>query len=264
MSESRRGMVAPLVALALLVGAAVAGPLLWPVNPVTLDLANIGAAPSAGHPLGTDEAGRDVLSRLLNGGRVTLTVGLFSMVVAIGLGSTIGGIAGYRGGAWEAVLMRLTDSALAIPSIFVSICLLTFLGSSIPVLILAIGGTTWMASARIVRGEVARVRTQPFVEAAHALGVRHPGVVLRHVAPHVLPVLLVSATLGVATAVLTESALSYLGIGVQPPVPSWGNMLSAAQSSLSTYPWLSVAPGAMIFAIVATINALGEALARRD
>ncbi len=260
MSQTLRGTW-PLLGL---VTVATVGPWLWRTSPVALDLTQVGAWPSAAHPLGTDEAGRDVLSRILGGARVTLLVSLLAVTTALAIGSVVGGLAGYRGGRVDAVLMRLVDAALAIPSLFVAICLLAFAGPGVGTLVLAIGITTWMPAARVVRAEVARARHEGFVEAARALGASPLQVLRNHLTPIVRPVVLVTATLGVATAILTEAALSFLGLGVQPPLPSWGNMLSGAQGSLASAPWLAIFPGTMIVVTVASVNALAESLRERD
>ena len=250
--------------LLLLFGiAAIAGPAIRRVDPNFLDLANAGAMPSAPHPLGTDESGRDVLARLLAGGRVSLAVGFAAMCVSVSLGTVLGSVAGMRGGWIDSFLMRLTDAVLSIPTIFVVICVLTFLGPSISTLVLAIGTTSWMGLARLIRGELLAIRDLPFAEAATALGERPIPLFVRHLLPHLVPVVLVNATLGVGTAILTESALSFLGLGVQPPAASWGNMLSGAQNYLFNYPWLAIYPGAMIMLTVVAINLLGDAFADR-
>ncbi|MCC6318366.1 MAG: ABC transporter permease [Gemmatimonadaceae bacterium] len=259
---TRRARVA-LVVLIAIAAASYAGPLVYTVDPVRMDLALSGAPPSALHPLGADESGRDVLGRLLAGGRVSLAVGLLAMLVALTVGGTVGAIAGYRGGWVDQVLMRFTDSALAIPVLFVVIAVLTFLGPSVPTLVLAIGATSWMGAARVVRGELLVLREQPFVEAARALGCRPGPILVRHLLPHLVPTLLVASAIGVATAILMESTLSFLGLGVQPPAASWGNMLSGAQSYLFTYPRLAIAPGVMILMTVVAVNVLADALAPR-
>jgi peptide/nickel transport system permease protein len=249
-----------LVVLALLGSASVLGPMLYDVDPLQMNLAQAGAGPSALHPLGADESGRDVLGRLLAGGRVSLAVGLLAMLVAVAFGGTLGAIAGYRGGWLDQLLMRFTDAALAIPMLFVVITVLTFLGPSVPTLVLAIGATSWMGAARVVRGELQVLREQPYVEAARALGNRGLPIIARHLVPHLVPTLLVAAALGVATAILMESALSFLGLGVQPPAASWGNMLSGAQAYLFSYPWLAIYPGVMILLTVVSVNLLGDAV----
>ncbi len=246
--------------LALLVVAAVAGPWLYRADPDALDFARAAAGPSAQHPLGTDESGRDVLARLLAGGRVSLAAGAAAMLLAVAAGTAVGALAALSRPRIDALLMRLTDAALAIPAIFVVISVLTFLGPTVPTLVVAIGCTSWMGLARLVRGELLALRHQDFVEAAVALGAPPVERFRRHLLPHLWPTILVNATLGMGTALLTESALSFLGLGVQPPAASWGNMLSGAQASLFNAPWLAVAPGAMIFLTVVAINLLGDAL----
>lgn len=250
-------------ALAVVAIAAIIGPLIHRLDPNFLDLGNAGGSPSLAHPLGTDESGRDVLARILVGGRVSLAVGFAAMLVSVFLGATLGSIAGMRRGWLDTVIMRITDASLSIPTIFVVICVLTFIGTSIPTLVLAIGATSWMGLARLVRGELLSIRELPFTEAAAALGERPLPLFARHLLPHLWPAVLVNATLGVGTAILTESALSFLGLGVQAPAASWGNMLSGAQNYLFTYPWLAIYPGAMIVLTVVSINLLGDAIADR-
>lgn len=257
--RDRRAAVAALL-LTVLLAAATLGPVVYPVDPDHLDLARAGRPPGTGHPLGTDESGRDVLARLLHGGRVSLAVGFAAVTVAVLVGVTLGAVAGSRRGWADVVVMRLTDAALSIPTIFVVLSVLTFLGPSIPTLVVAIGATSWMGIARLVRAELLALREQPFVEAARSLGTTPTSLFARHLLPHLWPIVLVSATLGVATAILTESALSFLGLGVQPPAASWGNMLAQSQSYLFAYPRLAIYPGLLIMATVVAINLLGEAL----
>lgn len=259
MTPRRRMQLAGGVLLALAAGA-VAGPALHGVDPNALDFARAGAPPGGVHPLGTDESGRDLLARLLVGARVSLAAGAAAMLLAVVLGTTVGAIAGLARARVDALLMRLTDAALAIPTIFVVITVLTFLGPSVTTLVVAIGATSWMGLARLVRGELLSLRHQDFVEAAVALGDPPVPRFLRHLLPHLWPTILVNATLGMGSALLMESALSFLGLGVQPPAASWGNMLSGAQSSLFTAPWLAIFPGLMILVAVVSINVLGDAL----
>jgi len=249
-----------LAVLALLVVALAFGPLAYRVDPDALDLANIGARPGATHPLGTDESGRDVLSRLLIGGRVSLAVGTAAVLCALALGLSLGSLAGLAGRRFDTVVMRFTDAMLSIPTFFVVIAAVTFLGGGIAGLVVAIGATSWMGLARVVRGELLTIREQPYVEAARSLGARPWRVFARHALPHVLPSVIVNATFGVGTAILTESALSFLGLGVQPPAASWGNMLSNAQNYLYTTPWLAVYPGVLILVTVVAVNVFGDAL----
>lgn len=246
-----------LVALGL---AAVLAPRLSPYPPETIDLASMSAPPSGAHWLGTDENGRDVLSRILHGGRVSLTVALLSMAIAVALGTLLGGVAGYRGGWTDRLVSQLVDGMLAIPLFFLWLLVLTSLGPSPLTIVLVLGTTGWMPVARVVRSEVLRVRELDYAQAARALGVSEAGILGRHVLPQALPSLTVGASLATAFAILSESALSYLGLGVQPPAPSWGNMLSSAQQFVWEAPWLPVFPGLVILATVLAFNTLGDAL----
>ena len=246
--------------LLVLIVMAVIGPAVYRVDPHTMDLSIIGIGPTAIHPLGTDESGRDLLARLLAGARVSLTVGLLAMVLAVGLGTAIGTVAGFAGGWVDAVLMRLTDASLAVPALFVVILVLTFMGPSVFTLLCAIGATSWMGAARVVRGELRMLREQPFVEAARALGAPRLTIMMRHMLPSIVPTVLVAASVGVPSAILMESALSFLGLGVQPPAASWGNMLSGAQTYLTSYPWLALYPGLLILLTVLSVNTIGDAL----
>ncbi|MEP7383542.1 MAG: ABC transporter permease [Gemmatimonadota bacterium] len=258
--HARRRLQLAAAILALLVGAAVLGPLLYAVDPNVLDFARATVPPGAGHPLGTDENGRDVLARLLVGGRISLATGASAMLLAVFVGTLTGTLAALGGHRLDALLMRLTDAALAVPTIFIAITVLTFFGPSVPTLVVTIGATSWMGLARLVRGELLALRQQSFVEGAIALGAPPIERAMRHLLPHLWPTILVNATLGMGSALLTESALSFLGLGVQPPAASWGNMLSGSQTSLFTAPWLAVFPGAMILLAVVSINLLGDAL----
>jgi peptide/nickel transport system permease protein len=248
---------ATLAATALL---AVLGPLLWTIAPDTTNPAISLAGPSAAHPLGTDELGRDVLSRLLHGSRVTLLVGVAAMLAALLLGVIVGAVAGFNGGWLDAVLMRFTDGMLAVPAFFFILVVITVLGTSIATLVMVIGALSWMPVARVVYGETLRWKTAEFVVAAISLGVPGPRLLARHILPQAVPSLVVSATLGVALAILTESALSYLGLGVQPPLPSWGNMLQRAQQYVFTAPALALYPGLAITVVVLAFNFLGDGL----
>ncbi|MGQ0642930.1 MAG: ABC transporter permease [Gemmatimonadaceae bacterium] len=259
LKHDRRALVGGGMLVGLIV-ALLVGPIVYRVSPTNLDLTIAGSPPSSVHWLGTDENGRDVLSRLLHGGRVSLAVGGLAVAFALLLGSLLGALAGFRRGRLDTVLMRATDAMLSIPTIFVVITALAFFGSTLGALILTIGGTAWMGLARLVRGELLLIREQAYIEAARTLGQGGIPLFTRHMLPQLVPTMLVNATLGVGTAILTESALSYLGIGVQPPAASWGNMLSTAQSYFSALPWLVILPGAMIFVTVAAVNVLGDAL----
>jgi peptide/nickel transport system permease protein len=251
-----------LALLAVVWGFSFLGPLVRPVDPNALDLGRATMSPSASHPMGTDESGRDVLSRLMYGGRVSLLVGTGAMLVAVLIGVAVGGIAGV-GGRWaDAVLMRCTDGLLAVPQVFIVLAALAVLGPTVRNLIVVIAFTSWMALARLVRGEVLVLRHELYVEAAQALGAGRRAIFARHIIPQLVPTIAVSATLGIASAMLTESALSFLGLGVQPPTASWGNMLSSAQTYVFSAPWLSVYPGVLILATVLACNLVGDALRR--
>ena len=251
-------VLAAAVLVVAIVGAALA-PILAPYPPERILGARL-AQPGPRFVLGSDQAGRDVLSRLIYGGQISLAVGLLAAGLSMVLGTTLGALAGFARGWADAVIMRIADGMLSIPVFFLVLVVLTSLGSTLPNLIITIGLSSWMTTARVVRGEILRVSALEFVTAARALGVSSPRILLRHALPQALPVTIVSASLGVAQAVLTESALSYLGLGVQPPTPSWGNMLSDAQSYVFTAPLLALWPGLAILLTVLSFNFLGESL----
>jgi peptide/nickel transport system permease protein len=251
---------AALITLAAIALLAVLGPLFWTIPPEATSPAQALAGPSVVHPLGTDELGRDVLSRLLHGGRVTLLVGVAAMITALLIGVVVGAIAGFNGGWLEAVLMRFTDGMLAVPAFFFILVVITGVGTGVATLVLVIGALSWMPVARVVYGETLRWKSAEFVVAAVSLGVGPSRLLVRHILPQAVPSLVVSATLGVAFAILTESALSYLAFGVQPPLPSWGNMLQRAQIYVFTAPTLALYPGLAITAVVLAFNFLGDGL----
>lgn len=243
--------------LALLV---VFGPTLYRVAPDATDPLNILATSSPAHPLGTDELGRDMLSRLLYGGRVSLAVGLLSMLVGLTIGSLAGSIAGYFKGWAETLVMRLVDVFMSIPSFFLVLVIVTVFGNHPLTVVVTVGIGFWAQMARVVYAEFAKYRGREFVEAMHALGASHARIMFRHIFPQVLPQAIVLATLGVGWAILTEAALSYLGLGIQPPLASWGNMLQNAQAYLYSNPMLAIWPGLFIAVTVLAFNVLGNAL----
>lgn len=249
-----------LVVLVLLYGAAFLGPLVYGASPITTDPLNTTAAPSALHPLGTDELGRDVLARLLYGGRITLLISIVSMCVALGVGSLLGALAGYHRGWVETVLMRLVDTFMAIPTFFLILAALAVLGNSPPVVVLVVGLGFWPQVARIVHAEVSKFRNFDFVEAERALGASSNRIIWRHIFPQALPSAAVLTTLGIAWSILTETGLSYLGLGIQPPLASWGNMLQNAQTYFWVKPALAVYPGLLIALAVLSFNLLGNVL----
>jgi peptide/nickel transport system permease protein len=250
------------VVLSLLVTGALAAPWLSSREPDALDLANRRAAPSAAHWFGTDDLGRDVFARVLNGARVSLAVGLLAAAVAGGIGLVVGGTAGLLGGTIDAALMRVTDAALAVPRLLVLMIAGAVLSPSIALLIVLVGGVGWMETARVARSEILSLRPRAFVIAAHATGARVPRILARHLLPNAAGAVLVAVTLAVARSILLESTLSFFGVGVQPPAASWGSMLYQAQATMSTEPWLAFFPGAFIFATTLSVNAIGDALAR--
>jgi peptide/nickel transport system permease protein len=252
--------VASAIFLVLMYLTAIFAPILAPYHPHAVNPINFHARPSSEHLLGTDENGRDVLSRLIYGSRASMTVGLVAVAIAITIGTLIGSAAGFIGGFVDTVLMRLTDGMLAIPYFFLVLIVVAVFGASFRNLILVIGVSSWMVVARIVRGEVIRYKNFDFVLAARSIGATDARVLFRHILPHTTPVIIVAATLGVAAAILLESALSYLGLGIRPPTPSWGNMLSNAQAYLWSNPILPVYPGVLIFATVLAYNFIGDAL----
>ncbi len=246
--------------LGALVLGAVLAPALAPFAVDALDLANRRAAPSPLHWFGTDELGRDVMTRVLFGARVSLAIGLVSALVSAAIGAAVGATAGYAGRVVDDILMRVTDAMLAIPRLPLLMITAAVLQPSVPVLVLLVGLAGWMETARVVRAEVLSLAARDFVAAARAMGATPLRVVLRHVLPGVIPAAAVATTLAVGRGILLESALSFFGVGVQPPTASWGNMLYQAQTTMTSEPWLAIFPGAMIFVTVLACNAVGDAI----
>ena len=250
------------VVVALLCVSAIFANVIAPYDPTFLDTSKRFLAPfqNMAHPLGTDDLGRDTLSRLLHGGRISLAVGIVAMIATVITGAVIGVIAGYRGGLVDTLLMRFVDTMLCFPQVFLLLVVAAFVPPSLLTISLIIGLTSWMEVARIVRAEILRLKAQDFVQAAVALGASSSRIMLREMTPNVMAPVLVAATLKVATAVLMESYISFLGYGVQPPLASWGNMLTNAQGYLDTSPWLAILPGVMITLTVMSFNFLGDGL----
>jgi len=243
-----------------LVIVAIAAPLFAPYDPDLQDTSRRLEAPSKHHPLGLDDLGRDVLSRIVWGARVSLRVGFSVVIIASLIGVTLGAISGYFGGIIDTLIMRLTDILLAFPGILLAIALVAVLGPSLNNVILALATIGWVGYARLVRGQVLKVREMEYVTAAKALGAKSPRVIIRHVLPNVINPVIVMATLGLAGAILSEAALSFLGLGVQPPTPSWGAMLTAGRRYLGLANHLAIFPGAAIMAAVMGLNFLGDGL----
>ncbi len=229
-------------------------------DPGAIDIANRLQAPGLAYPLGTDDLGRDVLVRILYGARISLLVGFVAVGIATFIGILLGAMAGYYGRWVDALIMRFVDIMLCFPTFFLILAVIAFLKPSIWNIMIIIGLTSWMGVARLVRAEFLTLRERDFVLAARAIGAKDARIIFRHILPNAISPVLVSATLGVAGAILTESALSFLGIGVQPPTPSWGNMLIAGKQTLGTAWWLSVFPGMAILITVLGYNLLGEGI----
>lgn len=233
---------------------------LAPYDPDFIDLKQVLMPPSPAHLLGTDTLGRDVLSRIIFGARVSLLVGFVAVGIATLIGLLVGALAGYYGGVLDQILMRLVDLMLCFPTIFLILAVIAVLGPSIWNIMAVIGLTSWMGVARLVRAEFLSLREREFVVAARALGASDARLIWRHLLPNALTPVMVSATLGVAGAILVESSLSFLGLGVQPPTPSWGNMLTMGKDNIEIAWWLSVFPGLAILVTVMSYNLLGEGI----
>jgi peptide/nickel transport system permease protein len=246
--------------VAVVVAAAILGPFLAPHDPAEQRLEQRLVPPAAGHPLGLDELGRDVLSRLLVGARVSMAVGLAVVVLAGAFGALLGAVAGYAGGAVDALLMRATDVFFAFPGILLAIAMVAVLGPALAHVVLALVVIGWVGYARLVRGQVLKLREEEFVLAARAAGLPWRRLLLRHVLPNVLPILVVQATLGMAGAVLAEAGLSFLGLGQPPPGASWGSMINAGRAHLLDAPHLALFPGLAIVWTVLGLNFLGDGL----
>ena len=240
--------------------AALLAPFLVPFSPTALDVNAILQPPGTVHLLGTDALGRDVLARLLYGGRVSLWVGFVAVGLSVAIGLFLGLCAGYFGGLVDEGIMRGVDVMLCFPSFFLILAVIAFLTPSLTNIMIVIGLTSWMGVARLVRAETLALRGREFVLAARVSGMGAPGILFYHILPNAAAPVLVSATLGVAGAILIESSLSFLGLGVQPPMPSWGNMLMDGKEVLEVAPWLSVFPGLAILLTVLGYNLIGESL----
>lgn len=259
----RTGPRLALAALAVIVLAAVAAPLLAPYDPFAQPdiVGGNTLAPSAEHPLGTDQFSRDVLSRLLFGARISLIVGILATTVAVTVGTAWGLAAGYVGGLVDEVMMRLVDALMSIPRVLLVLALVALWGRmSTTGLVLLLGLTGWFQLSRLVRAEVLTARETDYVASARALGAHDFRIAVRHVLPNVLPPIIVFATIGLGNVIVLEAGLSYLGFGVQPPIPSWGNMIRDGSELMTAAWWISLFPGLAIVATVVAVNALGDGL----
>lgn len=263
--RSRPGMTLAAATIVVIIATAIAAPLLAPYDPVAQpDIVggNV-TAPSAAHRLGTDQFSRDVLSRLLFGARVSLLVGIFATVVTVTVGTAYGLAAGYSGGIVDEVMMRLVDAFMSIPRVLLVLALVALWGQmSTTGLILLLGLTGWFQLSRLVRAEVLGARQTDYVASARALGAHDFRIAFRHVLPNVLPPIIVFATIGLGNVIVLEAGLSYLGFGIQPPAPSWGNMIRDGSELMTAAWWVSLFPGLAIVTTVVAVNALGESLRR--
>jgi peptide/nickel transport system permease protein len=254
---------AALVGLAVILffaGIALAAPLVSPYDPIATDWLAVRKAPSLRHLFGTDEIGRDVLSRVIWGARASLLAGLVSVSIALALGMPLGLVSGYQGGIVDGVAMRMIDAMLAIPFLILAIALAAFLGPNLTNAMIAIGVSQMPVFARLTRAQVLAAKHEDYVEAARALGNPDRRILLRHILPNISAPILVQATLAIAMAIIAEASLSFLGLGQQPPAPSWGSMLNTAKNFLSQAPWMAVWPGLAIFTLVLSFNLLGDGL----
>jgi peptide/nickel transport system permease protein len=256
----RKGAVIGLIVLMLFIAMAVFAPLIAPYDPNAQTWTAVRRAPSGLHWFGTDDVGRDVLTRVMYGARASLVAGMVSVGIALAIGVPLGLIAGYLGGFIDALLGRITDAMLACPFLILAIALAAFLGPSLRNAMIAIGITTAPILLRLTRGQVMAVKVEDYVEAARAVGNPRWRIVIFHILPNIMPALLVQATLSIAAAIIAEAALSFLGLGQQPPAPSWGSMLNSAQRFLVNAPWMAVWPGLAIFLTVLSLNLLGDGL----
>jgi peptide/nickel transport system permease protein len=257
---SHRSALVGLAVVLLFIAIAAAAPLISPYDPAATNWALVRKAPSAQHWFGTDEIGRDILARMLWGARASMLAGVVSVTIAMALGVPIGMIAGYAGGWIDAILSRITDALLSCPFLILAIALAAFLGPSLTNAMIAIGISQMPIFIRLARGQVLTVKVEDYVEAARAIGNPHHRIILRHILPNIVPPILVQATLTMATAIIAEASLSFLGLGQQPPDPSWGSMLNVAKNFMNQAPWMALWPGVAICLVVLAFNLFGDGL----
>jgi peptide/nickel transport system permease protein len=256
----RKGAVLGLVVIAILIVLALFAPLVAPYDPIATSWTLVRKSPSVLHWFGTDDLGRDVLARVIYGARASLLAGTISVAIALTVGVPLGLLSGYRGGFIDALISRMTDAMLACPFLILAIALAAFLGPSLGNAMIAIGITATPIFVRLTRAQTMNVKVEDYVEAARAIGNPRWRIALFHILPNILPALLVQATLSIAAAIIAEAALSFLGLGQQPPAPSWGSMLNAAQRFLTNAPWMAIWPGLAIFLVVLSLNLVGDGL----
>jgi peptide/nickel transport system permease protein len=258
-SRNRLSVIGSIIVL-LLIATSLLAPFISPYDPTAIDVYNVLSPPGKTHLLGTDDLGRDLLSRIIWGSRVSLKVGFVAVGIAITIGIVIGSLAGFYGGRVDAILMRFVDIMLAFPTFFLILAVISILEPNIFTIMAVIGVTSWMDVARLVRAEFLTLKERDFVGAAIAIGVSDTRLIFRHILPNALSPVFVAATFGVGGAILTESGLSFLGLGVQPPDPSWGNILTAGKDNIEIAWWLSLYPGLAILITVLSYNLVGEGL----
>ena len=255
----RRGAVVGMVVIAVFIVAAMFAPWIAPYDPIATNWALVRKPPSALHWFGTDDLGRDIFGRVIYGARASLLAGAISVGIALGIGVPLGLLSGYRGGFLDALISRITDAMLACPFLILAIALAAFLGPSLGNAMIAIGVSRTPIFVRLTRGQVMAVKVEDYVEAARAVGNPRWRIALFHILPNIMPALLVQATLSIAAAIIAEAALSFLGLGQQPPAPSWGSMLNSAQRFLAQAPWMAFWPGfAIFFAVFSMLPQLGD------
>jgi peptide/nickel transport system permease protein len=258
-ADPRPALVATAILGAMLI-LAILAPIVAPYGFDVIDLAYRRAAPSMSHWFGTDELGRDLLTRVIYGARVSLAIGIVSAIMSAAIGVTIGALAGYAGTWVDDALMRFTDAMLSIPRLPLLMIASAVMDPGVPMLVVLVGLVGWMETARVVRADVRSIKVADYVTAARALGVMPHNILLHHVLPATLPAVTVAMTISVGRGILLESALSFFGVGVQPPTASWGNMLYQAQTTMTTEPWLGIFPGMFIFLTVLCFNVVGDYL----
>ena len=256
----RRMALVGLAVVIFFIAVAIAAPLFAPYDPLATDWRAVRKPPSGLHLFGTDDLGRDVLARLIWGARASLMAGLVSVSIAVAIAVPLGLVSGYLAGAIDGLVMRMVDAMLAIPFLILAIALAAFLGPNLTNAMIAIGVAQTPIFTRLTRGQVLAVKHEDYIEAARAVGNSHCRIMFRHILPNVLAPILVQATLAIAAAIIAEAALSFLGLGQQPPAPSWGSMLNTATHFLSQAPWMAVWPGLAIFSLVLSFNLLGDGL----
>ncbi|WP_421870387.1 ABC transporter permease [Pararhizobium sp.] len=258
--KRNRSAIAGLVVIAFFTLLAIAAPLLPLADPLATSWGAIRKAPSAAHWLGTDDIGRDVLSRMIWGSQASLMAGVISVAIAVAAGVPFGLISGYFGGWVDQVISRVTEAFLAMPFLIMAIALAAFLGPSLTNAMIAIGLSAMPIFVRLTRSQVLSVKTEDYIEGARSIGLGHGDIMLRYILPNIVPPIIVQATLTVATAIIAEASLSFLGLGQQAPAPSWGSMLNVAKNFLTQAPWMAMWPGAAIFLVVIGFNLLGDGL----